>query len=443
MVLQPWLGLQVPYLQFFPAIMMAAWHGGLGPGALATVLSTLAAMYFFMPPDGFAVAGPAELTSLALFASTGLVISWLHHQWRHAEVRHGEAARLAETRARRLAAVVNTGVDGIIVIDGRGQVESFNRGAERLFGYLEAEVAGQNVSVLMPAPHREAHDGYLAQYLATGAARIIGVGRQVIGRRKDGSTFPLHLSVGEMNIDGERKFTGMLHDLSARVKLEDQLREQAALAKLGEMAAVIAHEVKNPLAGVRGAIEVIGRRLPAGSTEAAVIGEVIGRIDALNGMMRDMLLFARPPQPKLSPVNVSALVSASAELLRGDVACRGVSVDVTGAAPSISADGDLLRIVFLNLLVNGAHAMQGRGQIRVDVQSIDRTCRIQFRDHGPGMAEDVRARIFTPFFTTKSRGTGLGMPTVKRLIEAHHGSVTVECPPGGGTNVIVDLPLPA
>ena len=169
----------------------------------------------------------------------------------------------------RWRAVIDSAVDGIIVIDAHGRVEAFNPAAERLFGYTTAEVLGRNVDMLMPSPYREEHDTYLSRYLATGRAKIIGIGREVQGRRKDGTTFPLHLSVGQITIDGERKFTGILHDLSARVQMEGQLREQAALAKLGEMAAVIAHEVKNPLAGIRGAMQVFGSRMSTDDAECA------------------------------------------------------------------------------------------------------------------------------------------------------------------------------
>jgi len=389
------------------------------------------------------------MTPWLLFAAAVLVIVWLAYQWRTALARHHSSTVQAEARAQqqlqasdaRWRSVVESAVDAIILIDSRGRVEAFNPAAERLFGHSEAEVIGRNVSMLMPSPYHEEHDGYLNRYLTTGKAKIIGAGREVTGLRKDGTRFPLHLSVGAVELGGEQKFTGILHDLSDRVSMENRLREQASLAKLGEMAAVIAHEVKNPLAGVRGAIEIIGRRLPAGSTEQSVIGEVIGRIDALNGLMQDMLTFARPPEPKLQPVDVSALVSATADLLSTDPACRNVRVEVDGSTSPVSADGDLLRIVFLNLLVNGAHAMNGQGAIRVRVQSIDQTCRIRFTDEGPGIGADVRERMFTPFFTTKSRGTGLGLPTVKRLVEAHRGSVTVDCPPEGGTTVTVDLPM--
>jgi PAS domain S-box-containing protein len=345
--------------------------------------------------------------------------------------------RSSEARWRT---IVESAVDGIVVIDRHGRIEAFNPAAERLFGYREDEVRGSNVNVLMPSPHHEEHDHYLARYQATHVKRIIGIGREVIGRRKDGSTFPLQLSVAEMVLDGESRFTGILHDLTERTRIEAQLREQAALARLGEMAAVIAHEVKNPLAGIRGAIQIIGGRLPKDSKDALITQEIVSRIDALNVLMKDLLLFARPPQPKPSPVELQALVKTTADLLTADPALKGVRVEVEGSAPPVLADPDLLKIVFVNLLVNGAHAMNGEGTLRVGIGSQGHAAEVAFRDSGPGIPEDVRARIFTPFFTTKSRGSGLGLPTAKRLIEAHHGTINIECPASGGTTVTVQLP---
>jgi len=342
----------------------------------------------------------------------------------------------------RLQSIIDSAVDGIIVIDAKGRIEAFNRGAERLFGYPVAEVLGRNVNILMPSPDHEQHDGYLAQYLATGKGKIIGVGREVAGRRRDGTTFPLHLSVGEMSIGGERKFTGILHDLSARVRIEERLREQSTLARLGEMAAVIAHEVKNPLAGIRGAIQVIGGRLPEGSRDAAMTKEIVARIDALNDLMKDLLLFARPPQPRQTLVEISRLVATTADLLKEDPALKGMRVQVDGSMAPIEADPELLKIVFQNLLMNGAHAMQGQGTIRISVKAIDSSCHIAFSDAGPGIPPEIREKIFTPFFTTKSRGSGLGLSTARRLIEAHHGTISIDCPPGGGTTVNIQLPAP-
>ena len=345
--------------------------------------------------------------------------------------------RASEARWR---SIVESAVDGIVVIDARGRIESFNPAAERLFGYAEAEVLGKNVNILMPSPYHEEHDGYMSRYLTTGEKRIIGIGREVAGVRRDGTVFPVRLSVGEMEVDGERKFTGILADLSARVRIEKQLREQTALARLGEMAAVIAHEVKNPLAGIRGAIQVIGGRMPKESRDAVVVKEIVSRIDALNELIKDLLLFARPPQPRPAPVDVASLVRTTADLLAGDPALKGVAVRVDGTAPPTLADPELLKIVFQNLLVNGVQAMRGEGDIRVTLETADGMTRVTFHDAGPGIAPDVLDKIFTPFFTTKARGTGLGLPTARRIVEAHGGRIAIVCPPDGGTTVTVELP---
>ena len=562
------LGLKVPYLLFYPAILVAAWYGGAWPGVLTTALSTLAAMYL-LSPEGLAVGDPADLLALGVFVVTGLAISFLNHRLRRAQQALRSAATLATSRAERLDAILNMTVDGVIVIDARGQIEAFNRGAQDLFGYPAEEVLGRNVSILMPSPHHEQHDaylqrylttgdakiigvgrevtgrrrdgslfpvqlsvgemriagerkftgmlrdltkrvhlegalgasearwraivdsavdgiividahgrveafnraaerlfgypadevqgrnvdmlmpspygeehdGYLSRYLATGRAKIIGVGREVQGRRKDGTTFPLHLSVGEITIQGERKFTGILHDLTSRVEIEGQLREQAALAKLGEMAAVIAHEVKNPLAGIRGAIQVFGDHLTPGGANTQILKEIVSRIDSLDQMMKDLLLFARPPKPRRSPTDLVPLVKTTVSLLSEDPALHDVDIEVDGAAPPVPVDAEMLKVVFQNLLINSAHAMQGKGRIRVAVEPVDTSCQIAFIDGGPGIPPEIREKIFTPFFTTKSRGSGLGLPTAKRLIEAHAGQIAIDCPPAGGTRVLIRLPL--
>jgi two-component system sensor kinase FixL len=349
--------------------------------------------------------------------------------------------RLLADSEERLRSIVEAAVDGIIVIDARGSIEAFNPGAERLFGYTASEMLGQNINVLMPEPYHSEHDQYLRHYLETGEQRIIGIGREVSAMRKDGRLFPVHLSVGEMVLDGQRKFTGILHDLTSRVAIEERLREQAALVRLGEMAAVIAHEVKNPLAAVRGAIQVIGKRLAAGSREAAVVTDIIARIDTLNQLVRDLLLFARPPQPHPIPVDVRSVLFATIDLLRGDDAHAEVRVTLAGEAPAISADAELLKIVFLNLLINSAQAMKGHGTITIDISPAPDMCRVVLTDSGPGIPPEIRARLFTPFVTTKARGTGLGLSTVKRLIEAHQGEIRVESPDAGGARVTVLLPF--
>jgi len=348
------------------------------------------------------------------------------------------ALRASEARYR---SIIDSAVDAILVIDRQGIIEAFNAAAERLFGYSAGQVAGRNVNILMPEPYHAEHDAYMARYLTTGEKRIIGVGREVTARRKDGTTFPVHLSVGEMTIDGQPKFTGILHDLTARVALETQLREQAALTRLGEMAAVVAHEVKNPLTGIRGAVQIIGSRLPPGSRDADVVKEIVARIDALNNLMKDLLLFARPPQPRIAPVDALPLLETVANLVRQDPVARDVGITVGGAAARVLADAELLKLVLQNLLMNATHAMTGRGTITVTVSAAAGRTQIIVADSGPGIPPEIREKLFTPFFTTKARGTGLGLSAAKRFVEAQGGTIALDCPPSGGTVVAIDLPL--
>jgi two-component system sensor kinase FixL len=352
-------------------------------------------------------------------------------------VRTETALIVSEERWR---SVIDSAVDGIVVIDSRGIVEVFNQSAERMFGYSAADIVGKSINVLMPAPHRDAHDGYIANYLRTGKKKIIGIGREVVARRRDGTTFPMHLSVGEMRVGPEVHFTGILHDLSPRLELEARLAEQTAMARLGEMAAVIAHEVKNPLAAVRGAIQVIGGRLPADSRDKPVVAEIVARIDALDGLIRDLLLFARAPQPRMSPVQLDSLIRLTMTFLNDDPVFASMNVDIADCEGSIEGDPDLLRIVFQNLLINAAQAVEGRGSVTVRFARDGECQYVRIIDRGPGMGAEVRSNLFRPFFTTKARGTGLGLPTAKRLVELHGGTIAVDSTPGAGTTVTVSLP---
>jgi len=325
------------------------------------------------------------------------------------------------------------------VIDSRGQIEAFNAAAERMFGYSEVEVLGENVKLLMPEPDRSQHDRYISNHLQTGEKKIIGIGRAVNGMRRDGNVFPLHLSVGDFTIDGETHFTGILHDLTRRADLEERLRESAALARLGEMAAVIAHEVKNPLAAVRGAVQVIGSRLPPATNDAAIITEIIKRLDGLNDLIQDLLVFARPPAPKPVRTNVRALLQSVATLLKRDPALGDIDLAIDGDAPPALVDGNLLTIAFQNLLINAAQA-QVRGTVRVSLHQVNGAIRVVIADSGPGIPAEIRADLFRAFRTTKARGTGLGMATAKRLIESQGGTIAVDCPAAGGTAITLTVP---
>jgi signal transduction histidine kinase len=171
------------------------------------------------------------------------------------------------------------------------------------------------------------------------------------------------------------------------------------------------------------------------------VKEIVSRIDSLDEMMKELLLFARPPQPRRTPTDLVPLVTRTVDLLSRDPAFRDVNVQIDGHVPPMAVDAEMLRVVFQNVLINGAHAMKGKGRIRVAVDSADATCRIAFIDDGPGIPFEIREKIFSPFFTTKSRGSGLGLPTAKRMVEAHDGQISIDCPPAGGTTVVIQLPI--
>src|SRR6185436_8627252 len=199
--------------------------------------------------------------------------------------------------------------------------------------------------------------------------------------------------------------------------------------------------VKNPLAGIRGALQVLAGRAADGTRDRAIFTEVLARLDSLNDIVQDLLVFARPRELRLGSVALTELVEETAGLLAKDAAHASATITVSGDRPVIRADREQLRTVFLNLLLNAAQASGSASAVKVRVSSADRVCRVDIADEGPGIPADIRDRVFEPFFTTKHRGTGLGLPTARRVVDQHHGAITVGCPPEGGTIVTVTLPM--
>lgn len=337
-------------------------------------------------------------------------------------------------------AVAETVVDGLVVIDAAGTIEWLNAAATTLFGYRAEEVCGRNVSVLMPAPFHAEHDGYLQRYLTTGERRIIGIGREVRGRRADGTEFPLWLAVGETTVGGARKFTGIVRDLSRQKQLEALLQERQTLARVGELAAVVAHEVRNPLAAIKGVVEVIQTRFAADSPDRKVLGDLLLRVDSLDQLVSDLLIYARPLPPVFKRVSILDLARDTAALVGSDPVAAGVRFEVAGDEATLDIDPAQMGRALLNLLTNAAQAMKHTGVGRVTGTRQPGVYVVQVRDDGPGMAEDVVARCLEPFFTTKTRGTGLGLPIARRVVEEHHGTLRLESAPGRGTTVVIELP---
>jgi signal transduction histidine kinase len=217
--------------------------------------------------------------------------------------------------------------------------------------------------------------------------------------------------------------------------------QQASLARVGQLAAVVAHEVKNPLAGVKGAVQVLmSRRAPA-DPEVQVMRDIVGRIDALNELIGDLLVFARPRAPRLQPVELRPLLEEAVSALRRDPVAATLPVEVEGPNLVIDADAELIRATVLNLLINAAQALEGTGRITVSVSQQGADAVLEVRDTGPGIPPDLREQVFEPFVTTKARGGGLGLPIARRVAELHGGALTLASPPGPGTVMRLTLPL--
>ncbi len=381
-------------------------------------------------------------------------------RWR-AEEEHfagsmGDFASLAlETWERRRAeealrasealkgAILDTAFDAVITMDGEARVMEFNPAAERMFGHRRGDAIGRDLAELVIPPSlRRAHREGLARYLATGEGPVIGRTVELTGQRADGSEFPVEVVIARIPHPGAPVFTGFIRDITERKRAQEELGRREALASLGQMAALVAHEVRNPLAGIGGVVQILGSRLPADSSDRVAVTGVLRRIEALDAKIEGLLRFARPSQPRFAAISVHALLRDTAGLLAADKEMGDVEVSISGEDLTVPGDDDLLKEVFLNLFLNAAEAMDHKGGIRVAVSAGSDRCRIAVRDQGPGVPPQARARVFEPFFTTKPRGTGLGLAIARRVVEDHGGAIEISCPAEGGTTVTVSLRLP-
>lgn len=354
--------------------------------------------------------------------------------------RNRAVQNMAENEAR-MRAIVETAVEGIITIDENGMVDSLNPAAERLFGFPASEIVGKNVRVLMPSPYREEHDSYLANYLKTGKKKIIGIGREVVGRRKDGTTFPLYLAVGEMYVGNRRMFTGILRDLSELKAMQDEVVRSRSLAAIGETAATIAHEIKNPLGAISAPIQVLLAGLEADDPRREIMGGLLGQVKRLDDIVRQLMLLAKPWIPKKElcrPLNVARRVIEGS---RGQPQFGRIRVALEGAGEAqVMLDAALLEQVLWNLVLNAAEAMREGGEIAMQLEETKDLFRIIVLDNGPGIPPETQAKLFQPFFTTKPRGSGLGLSICRKIMEAHGGSIEVASRPTEGTRVVLVFP---
>jgi len=354
----------------------------------------------------------------------------------------------------RLDALLDATVDGIVTIDTAGTILTFNRAAGRIFGHEAGAVLGKPVNMLMPPPYRDEHDGYLSAYLETGVARIIGIGREVEGLRKDGSTFPLELAVSEVRLqNGEVQFIGLLRDITARRELEAQSARQEKLAAVGQLAAGVAHEIGNPLASISSVVQNLQRKNQ--DDRVAQKLELIGtHIDRITHIVRQLVDFARPPRQEWRQVSIPRTLAKVLEIARYDPRARGVQIhlEIDPELPEIEGMEDQLSQVFLNLVLNSLDALaaSSRGsdhRVWIDVAAHERRgtpgVEVSVTDNGPGIPTDIQRRVFEPFFTTKQvgKGTGLGLAVSFRIIEQHGGSIYVDGGYADGARFVIELPL--
>jgi PAS domain S-box-containing protein len=327
----------------------------------------------------------------------------------------------------------------VAVTDVPGRITFVNDKFCEISRYSRDELIGRDHRILNSGFHSEAFIRDLWRTIAQGH-----VWRgELRNRAKDGSIYWVDTTIVPfLDARGKpRQYMAIRYDITARKAQEQQLQDQAALAAVGEFAAVVAHEVRNPLAGIRNAVQLIASDLPPASESVGLSHEIVARIDSLNAVIGDLLLFARPRTPSLAPVVVHTLLNDVASAFSQDPAMQHVAVTLTGPADlTIDGDQDQLRLVFLNLLVNAGQAMEGKGSLAMTIEDVGRDAAIVVEDTGPGIPAELRAKIFEPFFTTKHRGTGLGLPTVKRIVDAHRGTIAIGDRPGGGTRVRVVLP---
>lgn len=357
--------------------------------------------------------------------------------------KHTEARITAAEQ--QLRGVLESVVDGIITIDEHGTIQTANAAAIRIFGYSLEELVGSNVKLLMPEPYHSAHDGYLRNFLTTGERKIIGIGREVVGQRKNGETFPLELAVSELVLNGRRIFTGLTRDITERKRLERMKTE---------FISTVSHELRTPLTAIRGALNLVLKKESATLTDKArhMIEMAERNSERLTFLINDILDLEKIEGGKLSfdfgATDLAALAARAIEDNEGYARKHGVNLTLASLdhPALVKADPHRLLQVFANLISNAVKFSPPDGVVEVSLVAQQGRYKVSVRDHGAGIPAHFRDRIFQRFAQADSSdsrdkgGTGLGLSITKAIVERHFGRVGFTDAPGGGTIFHFDLP---
>jgi len=364
--------------------------------------------------------------------------------------------------SEELQGVLDASVDGIVIIDHGGRIEHFSRAAEQLFGYRSSEVLGQNVNVLMPDPDRSAHDGHLRRYVISRVPHIIGKGREVIARRKDGSLFPAQLSVGTVPHSEPPRFVGFIQDVTQRrrdeenaLKLQERLTHVARLATIGEMASGIAHELNQPLAAMATFAHACDRLLGLPQPDIAevqlALREIATQAVRAGDIIRHMRSLARADDLHRGAADINSVIVELTDLIAPDARAQGVvyRLELAAGLPLVAIDKGRIQQVVMNLARNALEAFAPNQPASREIVVSTRCCargdlEIRVCDNGPGISEAIADRMFDPFCSTKPAGTGLGL-AISRTIVAAHGGTLVHRPnePTGACFIVALPPAPS
>lgn len=422
------------------------WHFIVLPPLLMAALVTTARLAdgparSRLSPGAYGVYSVLRWSSISLVMAALIAYLALRHRREYEAKLHAHNEALESTRDF-LARILASSAEAIVTLDPDERVTSWNHAAERIYGWTAEEIVGRSCRVLIP-PEKAAVEEF------DRVQQIIRHGHAI----RDHEVFRMHKDHRRLAVritrwpifDASGAFlgsTGIIRDVSALKEMEAKLVEAERLAAVGELAASVAHEIKNPLAGIRGACEILSDVFPEDDPRRELSTEVHRQIERLDRTLRDLLLFSRPQATKPERVNLHEVIDHVLAVLVGDAQARAVTVERRFGAgvPPVYLDPQQMEQVFFNVLLNACQAMDYRGKVVIATEADGDSVRVRILDQGPGIAAEIADKVFKPFFTTRSKGTGLGLAIVRNIVNAHGGTITASSAPQGGAEVVISLP---